>query len=150
MLNGNVNVPEIPLQRVLAIHRIGAGGVEHHVHGPHRLVHGMRDGQPCSGDLRARVGRPLANRLPRRSHRFQHIGPGGAENGFRFGYARLHQRPVAKQGGRIRRAGMARQFDEGVHGAASNAQSVGSRVRPGNGHNQPRVTQGLVDLRLIG
>jgi hypothetical protein len=70
---------------VLAKNRIRPRGMEHSIHDPDRLVHGVGNGQLGVGDLMARVRCSLTNGLPCPPHGLHHIGPGGAEDRFGLG-----------------------------------------------------------------
>ena len=69
VLPGGVDVAEVEFQFVAFVDGVGARRIEQHVYGPHRLTHGVGDGQPCLQDLGTRVGDPLAGPIPHGAHR---------------------------------------------------------------------------------
>jgi len=50
MLNGDVNVAEVALQRIPLVDGVGAGSMEEQIDGVHCLVHATRDRKSCLHD----------------------------------------------------------------------------------------------------
>src|SRR5437588_841189 len=64
MLNGDVNVAEVALQRVPLVDGVGAGGMEDQVNGADCLVHAVRDRKSCLRDGGVEVALALTCALP--------------------------------------------------------------------------------------
>ena len=94
MLHGRVDITKVPLQLILAVDAVGACGMEQAVNHPHCCVHAVRNGEPCLGNLTARIGYASAHGLPGCLDGCDNIGPSGAEDSFGFGYLRLDQGAV--------------------------------------------------------
>ena len=94
MLHSRMDIPKVPLQSILAVDAVGASSMEQAVNHPHRFVHAMGNGQPCLGDLAARIRHTGTHGLPGCPGGCEHIGTGRAEDGFGFGYLRLDQSTV--------------------------------------------------------
>src|SRR5262252_5287238 len=91
MLHSGMDIPKVPLQSVLAVDGVGAGGMKQAVNHSHRFMHAVGNGQPGLGDLAARIGHTSAHGLPRRLNSREYIGACSTEDGFSLGYLRLHQ-----------------------------------------------------------
>jgi hypothetical protein len=50
MLNCDVNIAEVALERIALVDGVGAGGMEDQVNGADCLVHAMRDRKSCLHD----------------------------------------------------------------------------------------------------
>ena len=55
MLDGDMDIAEMPLEPILAIDGIGSGRVEDEVDGADRLVQGVGDRKPCLHDGRIEI-----------------------------------------------------------------------------------------------
>src|SRR5436190_20789577 len=64
MLNGDVNVAEVTLERIPLVDGVGAGGMEDQVDGANCLAHAMRDRKSCLHDGRVEIGLALTSARP--------------------------------------------------------------------------------------
>lgn len=73
--------------------------MEHQVHGAHRFVHAVGNGQPGPGDLTTRVRYTRADGFPGGADGVNDIGTGCTKDGFSLGYPGLDEGTVTQQCG---------------------------------------------------
>src|SRR6266481_4915151 len=91
VLNGDMDIPKVSLQRIAAIDRVRPRRMEHEIDRAYRLVHRMNNCQPRLGYSDARVRGITADHVPEGSNRVDDISSGGIENSLSFSKARLDE-----------------------------------------------------------
>ena len=96
VLYGDVNIPEVPFERVPGVNGVCSGGVKHQVNYPHGLVDGMYNRQPYLRNRLAWIG--AANRVATALKRIDYECAGRTKDRFCIASAALHQRAIAQNG----------------------------------------------------
>src|ERR1700730_484470 len=141
VLNRDMDISEIPLQRIAAIDRVRPRRMEYQIDRANRLVHRMNDRQPRLRYGDARVRGITADHVPKSSNRVDDISSSGIENSLGFTKARLNKGTFAQHCCGRSRILTASQIDERLNRSASNAERVGSGEGKERYDDQPGMIQ---------